>query len=67
MGSDRRASAPEPRELPREFGHDGITGLVGWDTGVRTREVSRPSEDDHAAAAAVLEQLLARAQGRRPR
>jgi len=50
---------------PREFGRDGISGLVTNDRAIRSREVSRPTADDLADAATVLESLLARAQGRR--
>lgn len=50
---------------PREFGRDGISGLVTGDRAVRAREVSRPGPADELAAARVLDGLLARAQGRR--
>lgn len=67
MSVRRPRERRELSELPREFGQDGNTGLVDWDNGVRAREVSQPTPDDHAAAQAVLDQLLARSQGRRRR
>ena len=58
---------PERPAEKREFGRDGITGLVGWDRALRAREVSRPSESDLAQAERVVDDVLARAQGRRRR
>lgn len=49
----------------REFGRDGTTGLVTPERAVRAREVSRPGPADKLAAAKVVQQLVARAQGRR--
>ncbi|MBO1030322.1 hypothetical protein IPV09_03100 [Tessaracoccus sp. SD287] len=58
---------PERATEKREFGRDGITGLVGWDRALRAREVSRPNASDLAQAERVVADLLARAQGRRRR
>lgn len=52
-------------DRPREFGRDGISGLVSPDRALRAREVSKPKPDDHLAAEKVLQQLLARVEGRR--
>lgn len=49
----------------REFGRDGISGLVDTDRALRAREVSRPTEEDRRRAEEVLAFLVARAQGRR--
>ncbi|GAA1392668.1 hypothetical protein [Luteococcus peritonei] len=49
----------------REFGRDGISGLVDADRAVRAREVSRPREQDRVQASLVLDSLLRRATGRR--
>lgn len=50
--------------FPREFGRDGVSGLVTLDRALRARDVSRPSEQDFLDAQNVVEQLLARANGR---
>lgn len=52
-------------DRPREFGRDGVSGLVNTDRALRAREVSKPTSGDHQAAERVLESLLARVQGRR--
>lgn len=49
----------------REFGRDGISGLVNADRAVRAREVSRPGEQDRLQAELVLDSLLRRVSGRR--
>jgi len=49
---------------PREFGRDGVSGLVTLARATRAREVSRPRPEDERAAELVLDQLLARADGR---
>ncbi|MGA4669549.1 hypothetical protein ACPCG0_07090 [Propionibacteriaceae bacterium Y1923] len=51
----------------REFGRDGISGLVDRDRALRAREVSRPTPEDVSRAERVVDDLLARAQGRRRR
>lgn len=50
--------------FPREFGRDGVSGLVNLDRAMRARDVSRPSEQDVIEAQNVVEQLMARADGR---
>ena len=60
-------AAAEDRGKARELGRDGVSGLVTRDRGMRAREVSVPTDDDHANAAKVLDALLARADGRRHR
>ena len=64
MSQRRQDPSSEPR---REFGRDGISGLVDWDRAVRAREVSQPSPEDVARAERVVDQLVARARGRRRR
>lgn len=49
----------EPR--PRDFGRDGVSGLVNEDRAMRAREVSRPRPEDEAAAVREAEEMLARA------
>lgn len=60
FGSDSRDG------LPRDFGRDGVSGLVTIDRALRARDVSRPGEDEERLAHEVLASLLARAEGRRP-
>ncbi|WP_139209771.1 hypothetical protein [Microlunatus flavus] len=56
------------RELwPRDFGRDGVSGLVTLDRALRARDVSRPTMADELEAAEVVDGLLARVDGRRPR
>lgn len=57
-----KTERPQP---PREFGRDGISGMVNRDRSIRAREVSQPSQSDYAGAEQILPRLLARAQGRR--
>jgi hypothetical protein len=52
--------------LPRDFGRDGVSGLVTLDRAMRGRDVSRPDLDDERVAAEVIDELLARVDGRRP-
>ena len=71
-GADRRPApqeaAPSPGggaaehdvPVPRDFGRDGISGLVTPDRALRAREVSRPRPEDEAEAAAGAEALLRR-------
>ena len=70
------ASAPttthEPTERSRDgrardFGRDGGSGLVTLDLALRARDVSLPTPEDDRLAESVLAELLARAEGRRPR
>ena len=51
---------------PRDFGRDGVSGLVTLDRALRARDVSRPGSDDEQMASDVLAELLARVDGRRP-
>lgn len=53
-------------QWPRDFGRDGVSGLVGADRAMRARDVSRPDADDERAAEEILAELLARVDGRRP-
>lgn len=50
---------------PRDFGRDGVSGLLSLDRASRARDVSRPDAEDERLAAEVIEELLARADGRR--
>ncbi len=52
---------------PRDFGRDGVSGLVTLDRALRARDVSVPTPEDDLLAESVLAELLARAEGRRPR
>lgn len=52
---------------PRDFGRDGVSGLVTLDRAMRARDASRPTMADELEAAAVVEGLLARIDGRRPK
>lgn len=51
---------------PRDFGRDGVSGLVTLDRALRARDVSRPDAEDEAVALDVLADLMARVDGRRP-
>jgi hypothetical protein len=56
----------DTRELwPRDFGRDGVSGLLTLDRAMRARDVSRPADEDERMALDVLEKLLARVDGRR--
>ncbi|HEY5848925.1 MAG TPA: hypothetical protein VIT42_19255 [Microlunatus sp.] len=50
---------------PRDFGRDGVSGLVTTERALRARDVSRPDAEDEEFAAEVLAGLLARVDGRR--
>ena len=50
---------------PRDFGRDGVSGLVTLDRAMRARDVSRPDEEDEREALAAIDELLARVDGRR--
>jgi hypothetical protein len=70
-GSHGGSPTPGPphdnRDLwPRDFGRDGVSGLVSVERAMRARDVSRPEDDDLSAAESVLAELLARVDGRRP-
>lgn len=51
---------------PRDFGRDGVSGLVTLDRALRARDVSRPDAEDEEVALDVLADLMARVDGRRP-
>ena len=56
----------DTRELwPRDFGRDGVSGLVTVDRAMRARDVSRPDLEDEQVAEEVIDELLARIDGRR--
>lgn len=59
--------AESQHSWPRDFGRDGVSGLVSPERALRARDVSRPDSDDVAYAESVLEELLARVEGTRPR
>ena len=61
------ASAPTTTPEPTERVRDGVSGLVTLDRPLWTRELSLPTPEDDGLAEAVLAELLARAEGRRPR
>lgn len=65
-GTPHAGHGGESRDLwPREFGRDGVSGLVTADRAMRARDVSRPTAEDERVAAEVLSDLLARVDGRR--
>jgi hypothetical protein len=56
----------DARDLwPRDFGRDGASGLVTLDRAMRARDVSRPDFEDEKVADEVIDELLARIDGRR--
>jgi hypothetical protein len=60
------ARGADARELwPRDFGRDGVSGLLTLDRAMRARDVSHPDDEDERMALAVLDKLLARVDGRR--
>ena len=60
------ARGGDPRELwPRDFGRDGVSGLLTLDRAMRARDVSHPDDEDEKMALDVLDKLLARVNGRR--
>ena len=60
------ARSAEARELwPRDFGRDGVSGLLTLGRALRARDVSHPDDEDERMALGVLEKLLARVDGRR--
>lgn len=55
------AAGPEAEvPVPRDFGRDGISGLVSPDRALRAREVSRPRPEDEADAVEGAEAMLRR-------
>ncbi len=50
---------------PRDFGRDGASGLVTLDRGMRARVVSRSDLEDEQVADELIDELLARIDGRR--
>lgn len=64
---DRRGVAEDVGELPgRDFGRDGVSGLVSIDRAMRARDVSRPGRAEEEFALSIVDSLIARAEGRRP-
>jgi hypothetical protein len=56
----------DPRDLwPRELAWDGASGLVTLDRAIRVRELSRSDLFDEQVADEVIDELLARVDGRR--
>lgn len=53
-----------PRDPGRDFGRDGVSGLVCLDRAMRARDVSRPGEAEEELAEQIVDQLIARAEGR---
>lgn len=49
-----------PEHAQRDFGRDGISGLITPDRALRAREVSRPGDAELAAAERAADELLAR-------
>ncbi|SDB88335.1 hypothetical protein GA0111570_10667 [Raineyella antarctica] len=75
--SGSRSPAPDPSSpagdhvehdvpVPRDFGRDGISGLLTPNRALRAREVSRPRPEDEAEAQAGADAMLRRL-GRRSR
>ena len=50
---------------PRDFGRDGVVGLVTLDRAMRPWDASRRRLDDEQVADELIEKLLARIDGRR--
>lgn len=53
----------EPDPTARDFGRDGVSGLVNLDRAMRARDVSRPGEQEYAEAAKIMDSLIARING----
>jgi hypothetical protein len=65
-GTQQSGTTYDARELwPRDFGRDGSSGLVTLDRAMRARDVSRPDLEDEQVADEVIDELLARIDGRR--
>ena len=56
-----------PTDEDRDFGRDGVSGLVTADRALRARDVSRPDSADEEWAAQVVDSLIARTEGRSQR
>jgi hypothetical protein len=55
----------DPHRVPaRDFGRDGVSGLVNIDRAMRARDVSRPGPAEEELALQVLDSLIARVEGR---
>ena len=52
------------RPEPRDFGRDGVSGLVTTQRAVRARDISRPSEEQIRQAQTVAQAMIRRARGR---
>ncbi len=63
-GRSRSAGPIDGSDGPRDFGRDGVSGLVSPDRAMRARDVSRPTPAD-LEAAELVSRLLDRANGRR--
>lgn len=48
----------------RDFGRDGVSGLVDADRAMRARDVCRPGPADEEFALRVVDSLIARVEGR---
>lgn len=64
-GAGQQSSPQADVVRDREFGHDGVSGLMGAGRALRARDVSRPTPADRVEAEQVVAQLLARVEGRR--
>ena len=65
-GSQSAGPSSDHRELwPREYGRDGVSGLVTLDRAMRARDVSRPGPAEEEIAEELIAVLLARVDGRR--
>ncbi len=51
------------QDSEQRFGHDGISGLVSTSRALRAREVSRPTQEELAAAARVAAEVVRRRKG----
>ena len=52
-------------QWPRDFGRDGVSGLLTGDRALRARDVSRPTPRDELTAEQAIDALLSRLDGRR--
>ncbi len=50
---------------PRDFGRDGVSGLLVGDRALRARDVSKPTAADELSAEQAIGRLLSRLDGRR--
>ncbi len=62
MTRPRTNDAAEP---PRDFGRDGVSGLVTTERALRARDVSRPQPPDYVAAEEAVRTALERVTRRR--